>query len=360
MGVGHISRFDTSPEEVKDRLAAMSEHDELGMLRDAIQVANLVVILTDPNLPDNPIVYVNQGFEKLTGYSRDEVLGRNCRFLQGDDREQEGIRHLREAIKARLDVRVELRNYRKDGSMFWNEVYVTPILAGNGLKFLLGVQNDVTNKRRLERETLDVGAREQHRIASELHDSVQQQLVGTAMYARQLAKSLAESGSEHAKQAEQLYAMMQEGVGDLRRVVQGIAPVQANENGLKVALERLAARVSDFYGVPCTFACEAPVQLVNLELLSQLYYIAQEATTNALKHAQASAIRICLVRTNSHITLTVSDDGKGFTQAQGGDPESDGLGLRLMAYRARLVGAWLEVTSEVGRGTTVTCAFEMA
>lgn len=83
----------------------MSEHDELVMLRDAIQAANLVVILTDPNLPDNPIVYVNQGFEKLTGYRRDEVLGRNCRFMQGDDHEQEGIQQLHNAIEAQQDVR---------------------------------------------------------------------------------------------------------------------------------------------------------------------------------------------------------------------------------------------------------------
>jgi len=338
----------------------MSEDDELVMLRDAIQAANLVVILTDPNLPDNPIVYVNQGFEKLTGYRRDEVLGRNCRFMQGDDREQKGLQRLRDAIEAQQDVRVELRNYRKDGSMFWNEVYVTPVVVGKSLKFFLGVQNDVTMKRSLERETLNISAREQLRIAGELHDSVQQQLYGTAMHAKLLARSLAESRSEHAEQAEQLYAMMQEGVGDLRRIVQGIAPVQANENGLMVALERLAARIGDFYDVPCTFACEAPIQLGNRELSSQLYYIAQEAATNALKHAQASNIRISLAHTNDHGTLEIRDDGKGFTQSQGRESESDGLGLRLMAYRARLIGAQLEVGSEVSKGTTVTCVFEMA
>jgi PAS domain S-box-containing protein len=143
-------RLDVLPEEIKARLLNMSERDELVMLREAIQAANNVVLLTDPNLPDDPIIYVNDGFEELTGYRRDEVLGRNCRFLQGDDREQEGVRQLRAALLARESVRVELRNYRKDGTLFWNELYITPVFAEGNLKYFLGVQNDVTRRKEAE------------------------------------------------------------------------------------------------------------------------------------------------------------------------------------------------------------------
>lgn len=149
-GVEDIDQTDTLPDEVKERLATMSEHDELVMLRDAIQASNNVVILTDPNLPDNPMVYVNNGFEKLTGYRREEALGRNCRFLQGDDREQAGVQQLRAAIAARRAVQVELRNYRKDGTLYWNELHLTPVFEGERLKHFLGVQNDVTRRKEAE------------------------------------------------------------------------------------------------------------------------------------------------------------------------------------------------------------------
>ena len=81
LGVRSIDPHKPLPAEIQPRLAALSEQGELQMLRDAVQAANNVVLLTDPNLPDNPIIYVNDGFEALSGFRRDEVLGRNCRFL---------------------------------------------------------------------------------------------------------------------------------------------------------------------------------------------------------------------------------------------------------------------------------------
>lgn len=128
----------------------MSEHDELVILRNAVQAANNVVLITDPNLPDNPVIYVNVGFEALTGYRRDEVLGRNCRFLQGQDHRQDEVDELRAAIRERRSARVELRNYRKDGTLFWNELYVTPIFDGERLSYFLGVQNDITRRKEAE------------------------------------------------------------------------------------------------------------------------------------------------------------------------------------------------------------------
>jgi PAS domain S-box-containing protein len=110
---------------MNEQLAEVSEHDELVMLRNAVHAANNVVLITDPNLPDNPIIYVNCGFEALTRYRQGEVLGQNRRFLQGRDRQQREVDELREAIRERRSVRVELRNYRKDGTLFWKELYVT-------------------------------------------------------------------------------------------------------------------------------------------------------------------------------------------------------------------------------------------
>jgi PAS domain S-box-containing protein len=111
------------------------------------------VTLADPDRPDSPIVYANKEFEKMTGYSHDEIIGQNCRFLQADDREQEGRRRLRDAIANREHIEVTLRNYRKDGTLFHNKLNVTPLFDDQGaLIYFLGIQYDVTAQVRAEEE----------------------------------------------------------------------------------------------------------------------------------------------------------------------------------------------------------------
>jgi PAS domain S-box-containing protein len=111
------------------------------------------ITLSDPDLEDNPIVYANEAFELITGYDRDEIVGRNCRFLQGEDRDQEEIEKLRAAIRERRPVTVTLRNYRKDGSLFYNNFTLRPLFDRQGrLLYFLGLQYDVTDMVRAQEE----------------------------------------------------------------------------------------------------------------------------------------------------------------------------------------------------------------
>ena len=113
-------------------------------------------------MPDNPIVYVNSAFEEISGYPADEVLGYNCRFLQADDRDQPALEELREALTEERECRVVLKNYRKDGTPFWNELYVSPVHDEEGhLTNFIGVQNDITQRRRIEDERDLLLAKEQ-------------------------------------------------------------------------------------------------------------------------------------------------------------------------------------------------------
>ncbi|MCU0734095.1 MAG: PAS domain-containing protein [Methylotetracoccus sp.] len=105
------------------------------------------VTLADPDLDDMPIVYANKAFEKMTGYSQEEILGHNCRFLQGEDREQEARYPLRQAIDNSEPAEVTIRNYRKDGQLFYNHLMISPLFDSNGnVIYYLGVQYDVTNQ----------------------------------------------------------------------------------------------------------------------------------------------------------------------------------------------------------------------
>ena len=111
------------------------------------------IIITDATLPENPIVYANPAFERITGYPMQEILGRNCRFLQGEDRDQPALDELRKALGEGRECRVVLRNYRKDGTLFWNELSVSPVRDEEGcLTNFVGVQRDVTRRKSVEEE----------------------------------------------------------------------------------------------------------------------------------------------------------------------------------------------------------------
>ena len=111
------------------------------------------ITLSDPDQEDNPIIYANEMFELMTGYDSEEIIGRNCRFLHGDDRDQEGLEEVRTAIRERKSVTVTLRNYRKDGEMFYNRFTIRPLFDREGhLRYFLGLQHDVSNQIEAERE----------------------------------------------------------------------------------------------------------------------------------------------------------------------------------------------------------------
>jgi PAS domain S-box-containing protein len=111
------------------------------------------VTLADPDLEDLPLVYANKAFEDITGYTQEETIGRNCRFLQGSDRDQAEVSKLREAIKNKQPVEVTLRNYRKNGELFYNHLKMMPLFDSKGnLLYFLGVQYDATQQLKADEE----------------------------------------------------------------------------------------------------------------------------------------------------------------------------------------------------------------
>lgn len=123
-------------------------------MRDrSINSATNGILIADARRPDVPTVYCNAAFEKITGYAKEEVVGRNCRFLQGQDHDQPDLDAIRQAIRDGTEGRAELRNYRKDGTVFWNEFYIAPVRDSQGtLTHFIGVQTDITRRKNQEAE----------------------------------------------------------------------------------------------------------------------------------------------------------------------------------------------------------------
>ena len=138
------------------------------LLQTAIESSDDGMCIADATQPDRPIVYVNRGFERLTGYSRGEIIGQNCRFLQADDVDQPGLDVLRDAMNEGRPIAVQVRNYRKDGSLFWNQVSISPIFdAENRLTHFVAFQKDVT-----DRVVVQLSLRERERELTLANDSL--------------------------------------------------------------------------------------------------------------------------------------------------------------------------------------------
>src|ERR687898_2549378 len=142
------------PDRSKQGSLSIHRQNERWLREQALAASSAAIVITDSNEPGNPIVYANPAFERVTGYSIEEAIGRNCRFLQGEDRDQPALEKLRAATREGRECQVLLRNYKKDGTLFWNELSISPVHDEEGnLSNFVGVLDDVT-ERRWTREAL--------------------------------------------------------------------------------------------------------------------------------------------------------------------------------------------------------------
>jgi signal transduction histidine kinase len=207
---------------------------------------------------------------------------------------------------------------------------------------------------RLEREVLEVSERERRRIGHDLHDGLGQRLTAASLATNALVAATRDKAPALTSQAEEIGQQLRDAIAEARGLSHGLAPVALADDGLMAGLATLAETTNRAGGVRCVFDCPEPVRVRDAETAGHLYRIAQEAVGNVLKHAGASEIRIGLERRSGTVVLEVDDDGEGIqeTTAQGGA----GIGLRVMRYRAQLIGATLEISSAPAGGTRISCS----
>lgn len=225
-----------------------------------------------------------------------------------------------------------------------------------GLDDVLVLLRDVTEQRWLEREVVNIASSERRRIGHDLHDGLCQHLAGLSLLVGSLMHKARASGamSVDAAVLEQLGELIERALQESRQIARTLHPIALEVDGLASALAELARSLTTLYGVPCVAEVDAETWQPPIATATELYRIAQEATSNAARHSGAGTIAVRLAQSGDRLQLTVHDDGIGFDRTHPAG-KSNGMGLRIMEHRARVIGAWLRIDSIESVGTTVNC-----
>ena len=350
-------------------------------LRDrAVEAAANAFVVADLTLPDNPIVEVNSAFERTTGYAPAEVLGRNCRFLQGPGTDPAAVARIRAAVRARREATVTLLNYRRDGEPFWNELYLAPIPDATGaVTHFVGVQSDVTARvRAAELEAALAGEREAGRLKAEflatMSHELRTPLTAIIGYAELLAlgELVPEQAADLAAIADggtRLLSMV-DGVLRLADLEAGrvtLAPVATDLAVLVAEAARAAEPAARVKGL--ALRVETPPKLVVRADTDALRQALDALVDNAVRFTERGDIAISARTAAGGVEVAVADTGVGiapgdlpvvfaaFRQAEGGATRRHGgagMGLAIAKRLVELHGGTLAVASELGAGSTFT------
>jgi PAS domain S-box-containing protein len=322
--------------------------------------------IADARKPDVPLIYVNHAFELMTGYSNEELIGRNCRLLQRDDRLQAGVKTIRKARASGQPVRVTLRNYRKDGTLFWSDLSLTPIFDERGeLTHYIGVQEDITHQRmeqarilRHKRQLLVLAesmirteAAERQKLACEVHDKVGQTLALCRMQLGELKRDLGDAPSPPA--LGEVCALVEAALKEARGLMAELSPPLLREMGLVAALKNLGEQQEQRYGIKVTVEAAIGRKSVPEEVAQLMFRAARELIINVGKHAAAQTVQVGLKLKDSELVLTVTDDGKGFRTRRQVEAADGGFGLLSIRERAAYMGGGLKVVGRPSQGTRV-------
>ena len=334
---------------------------------------------------------VNQQFLRATGLPEAQVIGKFAQEIIPAESAAFVLQRYREAVRTRTVVRWEEVSIYPAGEKH-GEVSVTPIIDENGAVIqLIGIMHDITalkhaaaelgrlnaglesrvaartaelssanaslrkavaDRRRLENEILEISESERGRIGRDLHDDLGQQLAGIGWLASALQKQIPADSPEWKGRATRIAELANNALALAKSLARGLHPVPSERGGLMTALHELAAHSSGLFHVHCRFTCPRPVTLGDPNAATHLYRIAQEAVTNAVRHGKARNIQISLAGAGGKITLTITDDGQAAKEMK---EKREGLGMRIMHYRAETLGGSLKFTREPGAGARITC-----
>ncbi len=296
------------------------------------------------------IHYWSGGAQRLYGFTADEALGhRSFEVLQTEC--PAGMETIQAALEQAGVWSGELTQTTKAGRKIIVECHMQRVDQPDGTQLVLETNHDITARLALEEAMVAAGERERLRLGRDLHDGLCQLLTASRLKIDSLAARLAVRAPTEVGAAKATLRLLTEALEEASRLARGLEPVAPVPEGLMVALQTLADATGKLFNVACSCVIPEPVLVFDPKAATALFRITQEAINNAIKHGQASSIRIGLTSEHGTLILTVASDGKPFPRR----PGSRGTGLKSMHYRARRIPGTLEIGPGAGGGTLVRC-----
>jgi two-component system, LuxR family, sensor kinase FixL len=299
----------------------------------------------------------NKAAQKIFGYREDEVLGKNLKMLMplpfSEKHDKYMQNYFETGEKKIIGKGREVQGLKKDGTVFPMDLSVGEA-RWNGNRIFTGIVKDITERKELEKKILEISNDERKRIGQDLHDGLGQMLTGIRMISGNLARKLKANGVPGADEVQEITNMLSETDEFVRSITHDMVEVDLEKKGLDVALKKLCERNEKLFKIRCIFQNEESVLIDQNSVAVNLYRIAQEAIHNAVKHGRPKMITVRLSKSGRHTSLTVTDDGKGFNDHKKTEDKS-GMGIKIMKYRASLMGGILEIVRTEDDKTIVRC-----
>ena len=337
------------------RLLARSEsavRDQAERLRAILETAVEGIITIDER---GTIESFNPASEKIFGYQASEVIGKNVSVLMATPHREQHDSYLdnyKHTGHAKIiGIGRETFARKKDGTLFPMDLSVSEVKLSDR-RIFTGFVRDITERKRLEKENLEISEREQRRIGQDLHDGLCQHLAGIEMLSQVLAHKLEPRAKDAAARATEIAKAVREAISQTRLLARGLSPVTLESEGLMSALAELTLNTEKMFQVRCEFDCPEIIKFNDHAAATHLFRIAQEAVSNAIKHGKAKQVSIQLLAETEGISVRVKDDGVGFPENFSG---GSGMGLRIMQARIGTVGGTLRVEQNPAGGVTVFC-----
>jgi PAS domain S-box-containing protein len=308
------------------------------------------------------IIFANEKFCSMLGYKERELVGKTIFEITHPGDLAESKRLFHRIVRKAEPYQLEKRYRRKDGSSLWVSVSASPLRDAEGkTQSAVAVILDIGDQKKaqailedrargLEGEILAISDREQRRLGQELHDSLCQHLTAIAFMARSVALRLKKHRVIEVEHIDKIAELINDGVTEARTIARGLHPVEMEPPGLVTALTALVKQ--RHWPVPCRLEADEEISVPDSTAALHLYRIAREAVINANKHARAREIIVRMRRSGKGIELSVIDDGVGIPPDS---PAGSGMGFHIMEYRARSIGARLEIKQVKPHGTRLSC-----
>ena len=299
---------------------------------------------------DGRVTYFNPAFTRIFGWELNECLGKRMDRFVPEENWEETFQMITAVAADKTLLAAPTRRLTKAGKVV--DVAISGATYRNHTGELDGsvvILRDVTVSRQLEKQMMEIGDQVRRRIGQDLHDDLCPHLIGIQGISTVLAENLREANSPSLPLAEKAVELNQSAIEKARTLARGLCPVHLVAHGLLTALENIAYHTETAFDLECCVEGDERVVVADNTVATHLYYIAQEAVQNAVKHARASGIMISLTQDQSKINLSIRDDGRGLP----GYIAPGGIGLQIMQYRANIIGATFKALSNPGSGTTI-------